>query len=150
MGEETIIVVPGADASVISEVDEETPPVFKPAVVEPVAEAAVEIARIEAERDITVAAIQAETTEAALEAQTNAELERCRTRIAELETVLAEKEKAIAALSTQPLIVETVEEAPPPNPPFESASNVETPVSPVPAAEPAPEPKVRHRALRWI
>ena len=116
--------------------------------VETVSEAAVEIAIVEAERDITIAEISADAHTAAIEAQTNQELEQCRTRIAELETENAGlREQASLALLTPPPSSETtLQESPPPNPDVESA---ETLASPEQAQDPVEPPK-KVKRLRWI
>jgi len=117
---------------------------------EEVADAAVEIARIEADRDVTLAAISAETTEAIHESFSNQELEQCRLRIAELE---GENTALRTQLESQPaLLIPVQSEEPPPNPPLELESAKEdgpreSQEAPAQAAEP---PSQKRKPLRWI
>ncbi len=124
--------------------------VVEGAEVEPVAEAAVEIATIEANRDVTIAAIHAEQEiavhEAISESVSNSELEACRTRITELETANTLLTAEVARLTPPP------SEEPPPSPAVEvaEAENVEV-VGPRENQEPAPEPeKPRRKPHKWI
>lgn len=125
---------------------------------EPLAEAAVEVARIEADRDTEIARIEADTslehhelnvqeTEALNELSEKSELEQCRTRIAELEgqnTVLL-TELALLKPPTPPQ-----SEEPPPNQPDQPES-VEAVLDPEREESPAPEPeKPRRKPHRWI
>lgn len=113
---------------------------------EAVAEAAVEIAAIEAERDVTLAVIAAEAEgermDAVLELDQSAELEACRTRIAGLE---AEN----LALTAQLTLLQSESEPPPSQPEAEAEVVVNVEEGP-PEAETAPEPeKPKRRPLRW-
>ena len=121
--------------------------------VEPVVEAAVEIAAIEADRDITIAAIQAETSEAAIDAD--------KERNNYLSEGLEQCQKSLEALSEtvqtltvqQSLILSQLtpaESAPNPNPPALDESPVAMPGNLVERAEPEPEPVKQKRKFRWI
>lgn len=120
---------------------------------EPIAEAAVEIAQIEADRDVALAVIHNEGEAAWNEARANEELEQCRTTIARLEGELE-------ALRNPPVVAVELIPEPSPEPPLsppEAASESmeeggprESPVEPAeepPAAEP---PKPKRPRLRWI
>lgn len=131
--------------------------VVEGAAVEPVAEAAVEIARIEGETAVAVAAIEAETSlehhelsvremEALNEHVDNSELEQCRTEISELKATNTLLAAEVARLTPPPS-----EEAPP-SPAVEvaEAENVEV-VGLRENQEPAPEPeKPKRKPHRWI
>jgi len=131
--------------------------VVEAAAVEPVAEAAVEVARIEADRDVTIAAIEAdasiehrelsiEENRVFAEGLANSELEQCRTKIAELETANSLLTAEVARLTPPP------SEEPPPSlqVEVEGAENVEV-VGPRENQEPAPEPeKPKRKPHRWI
>lgn len=119
-----------------------------------VADAAVQIAQIEADKEIALAVIEGENHVAAIEAHREAdaefaeniqssELEQCRIRIAELEA----ENSTLKALSTPP----PSDPEPLPSPPDLDPSPSEAAQDPAqdasPVAEPKPPPQRRHR---WI
>jgi len=122
---------------------------------EAVAEAVVEVAEIEADRDITLAKIAAETQVEMTAAlgrdevvSLQAELETCWNQISTLETINSDLMATVERLTPPP-------STPPPssemNPLPEPESVVETPVSPEeapPVVEEPPKPK--RRGVRWI
>lgn len=118
---------------------------------EPIAEAAVEIAKIEARKEIKLAEISAETTVLQTEAVTRAsaeynaqaEVEQCRWEIAELRAGQAATQEALALILTKL----TPAELPPPNP--LPASVEVTPANPE-VAEPTPEPPKPKKRHKWI
>jgi hypothetical protein len=119
--------------------------------IEATAEAAVTVAAIEADRDIELATIAAETEIARTEivhadrtASLELELSQCQT---EMEALRAENIELRATLSTLP--PSTPEPLEPSPPPASDASEV-TPVSPEEQREPAPEPRRKEPAFRWI
>lgn len=118
--------------------------------VEAVADASVEIAQIEADKELALEIIKGENEQALMEAQHNEELVKCRALIATLEATVLTLQ---AELSTPP-VLEIVEEAPP-NPPESLASEEVTPESPTPTVEteeasPPVEPKRKRKGLNWI
>lgn len=120
-------------------------------VIEPVADAAVEIARIEAERDITIAAIQSETTQAVVEAETEQAAEsdeQWRANIENRQVELDRKLDLLLELSSTPAQSTEPEPSQAETPP-EPVSGEVTPDSPG-AANPAPEPQKRAKKSRWI
>lgn len=131
--------------------------VVEGAAVEPVAEAAVEIARIEGETAVTLAAIEAETSlehhelgvremEALTELNANSELEECRTQLAAAEAANLALTAEVARLTPPP------SEALPPSLAAEPEAepSVEV-VGPRENLEPAPEPeKPKRKPHRWI
>lgn len=123
--------------------------VITPPVAEAVSEAAIEIAEIQADRDITLAAIAAESAREQVEAlgrdriiELEAELSECRnqssTEIAALMTELSSTRSQLEAL-TQP-------QSPPPEESVEKT--LELPEEVIPEA--VPEPVKKRRGLRWI
>jgi hypothetical protein len=121
---------------------------------EAAADAAVEIARIEADRDVTLAVIQADTEEARAERYSNEDLEQCRTEIARLEGALSVALTELEAL--RPSTPEPLTEPEPPNPPQDLPSGEadgprESPVEPAAVEEAAPEPPPKAKPkVRWI
>lgn len=114
------------------------------------AETVVEVAAIEAERDVTIAEIKAETEVAAVEAVAEvaaeqSELEQCRQNIATLQAETAELRAQIAALSILPTST-TLEPSLPPSPleseDVEGHREPETLVPP-PVEKPRARPKTR-------
>lgn len=121
--------------------------------VETETDAQVEIARIEAERDVTIAAINAEVEEARIEGvseavaeQTseNEELERCRLNIAELEMKVATLETVLQLIQQS----STPPELPQMENPSEEESGEVTPESHEEVAKELPPKPVRRS--RWI
>lgn len=122
--------------------------------VEEVADAAVQIAAIEADRDVTLAVIHQEGEAEWAERRNSEEVTECRLRIAELEGANAALQ---LELSNRPQLtpVLLVEEPLSPAPPLESGAEDgprESPVvEAVEAVEEAPEPPPRkHKTHRWI
>lgn len=118
--------------------------------VEAPAVAAVEIAAIEAGRDIAIAEIQLEETVVRNEAYASEELEQCRLRIAELEGL---NTGLLAQLESRPPLILELSSEPPPSlelPPESVAEDGprESPVEPE-ALAPEPEP-VKRKPHRWI
>lgn len=120
------------------------------AVAEPVTEAAVQIAQIEAERDITIAAIQADVTTTAIEAEAEEQDEsewrqNIENRLAETNSRLEQVTEMLSTLGRS----EQAEANLPENP--EPASADPTPVNPeAEADQSAPEPPKRAKKSRWI
>lgn len=127
---------------------------------EAVAEAAVEIAAIEADRDIALAVIEGENLASANEqfaealnadaqteiARLQAENEECRNTISTLETAVSELTATVAQLTPPP------SEPSPPSPPEEppASAAVEDPQEAA-AIQPVEEPpKPKRRPLKWI
>lgn len=148
-GPTIVVVTPGEETPGGSGEGEQVEARAEAAVVAEVADSAVQIAEIEAERDITLAAISAETTETIVTAEQNEELERCRLRIAELEGLSTAQMEELQTLRAQ-LIPPLSQEPPPsPPPPVESAEEA----GPRESQEAAPveePPKVKRKPLRWI
>jgi hypothetical protein len=158
-GSTVIVVTPGAEASGATEDGGQVEAVDA---AEPLAEAieetssdAVEIARIEADRDVTVAAIHAETAEKLIEDAHATELEQCRTEIARLEERCTGLQTELSLLTPPP------SEQSPPSPSgeaetvhVEASGDGSEAVVEVEAVEPeaeAPEPPPRvSRHHRWI
>jgi len=119
------------------------------AVIEPVVEASVTIAEIEANKEITIAAIQAETTVELAELrkegdetwlQNSETVQEMRARILSLETSLAQL--------TAPLIPPASEEqASPPNNPESVEVDLPDQIAPEVAQEPAPKAKRKWRLI---
>lgn len=154
-GEVIIVNGEGGQLEGDAKTPEETPSVLEAKAAEEIAHAAIEISRIEADRDIIIAEIAAEArtaeTEAVMEHNANQELEQCRTEIATLQAQLIEAEATIAVLSTPPPTQEPDPELQ--SPPSADVSNDPTKVSPIQPAQAeakAPEPKAKRRGLRWI
>ena len=115
--------------------------------VEATADAAVEIARIEAARDVDLAQIGADSAAETLAdaAPAETELEQCLSRMetqADHQIAMAEQISSIRARLP----------ADPPNPPSEAPDGLEPPASESASEfEPPPEPpKPRRKGLRWI
>ena len=129
----------------------DTVEVLEPDKANDLASATVEVAAIEADRDITIAAIHAESaaaqTSALLEAQQSSELDQCRLTIAALETEAATLREALATAELTPA------SEPPANQP-EGASEDAPPevvISREEAERSEPEePAKRPKKLRWI
>lgn len=119
-------------------------------VAETAVDGAVEIARIEANRDVAIAEIQADSLETAVEASADAaaqsELEECRSRIASLEASNIAQATELETLRAQ-LILPASENSPAnPPPPLEEGEGVAPPEA---ATAPEPEkPKRKHH--KWI
>jgi len=143
----TVIVVPAGEETpvVVSEGGE----IQAPAAVEEVSDAAVQIAEIEADRDIALAVIRNEGEAEWNEARQNEELQSCRLRIAELE---GENTALKTELEQRPPLIQVLSPEPLPNPEPEPAPVVEAvELEPVESPAEAPEPeKPRRKALRWI
>jgi hypothetical protein len=127
--------------------DPETPPAETVAATEAVAEAAVEVAEVNAERDVAIAEIQAEVASdaiaaASVESALQAEVSQCRQNLESLTLQVAQ------IAEQQLLIRETLTslEQQQTNPPEVVAESVETPDNQE-AREPEPRKKKR---LRWI
>ena len=142
-----------AEITVINTGDEtegvETPALVEDAeivgAVETASDNAVKIARIEAEKEITIAAINAETTEAAIQANNDQELAICRNRITELEAQVSDLTAQLIQAQSTP------QELPPKNPESESAAPTpEPPVDPTTASEPPPPPRKKVQPHNWI
>lgn len=119
---------------------------------EALADAAVEIAQINADRDVDLALIHTEAEAQRVEAFASEELSRCRERIAELEGLnlgLNSELETLRALIPPP------SPEPPPSPPEADpspegegpAQEPEESASPGPVEEPPPR---RRRGIRWI
>ncbi len=143
-GPTVIVVAPGEETQIVGEGGGEVQAEVLAEAVEPVADAAVEIAAIEADRDVTLAVIQQEGDAAFADRLHSEELQSCRTRIAELEGELE------ALRNPAPLTLVALPEPPPSPPEPEPESAAEDPQE---AAEdaPAPEPeKAKRKPHRWI
>lgn len=112
-----------------------------------VADAAVEIARIEADRDVTLAVIQEEASVDRAEAYASEELEQCRLRIAELEG-----QNTAQAMELERLTHPPSSELPlNPQPEAEAVVVVAEPEPAASQEAEAPEPeKPRRKPHRWI
>lgn len=115
------------------------------------AEAAVQIAEIEADRDIALAVIQNEGQAAFAEQISNTELEQCRLRIAELEGENQGLRETISTLEATVASLTPPPSNPPPNPPEpppspDEVGDVSEPVESPPPDEPPPP---RKRRIRW-
>lgn len=120
------------------------------AAVAEVSEAAVEIAAIEAGRDVAIAEIQLDETIVRNEAYANEDLAQCRTELARLEgentALRTELETLRAPLILAPLSEPLLSPEPPP-----SVVEAGPPENPVDHVEPAPEPpKPKRQTHRWI
>jgi hypothetical protein len=120
----------------------------------PEAAAAVEIAAINAGRDIALAEIENEGAAARAEAWSNEELEGWRNRVAELEGQVAGLQEANRTLeATVAALTPPPSPEPPPNPPEPDpspASGEEPALAPVESPSQAEEPPPpRRRGIRW-
>lgn len=134
------------------DLDAELAEVVADEVVEPVVDAAVQIAEIEAERDITIAAIHADTQQAVIEAEQEGSNEWQRnieSQLAETNRQLSEVTERLASLIPPPS--QQSEASPSPTPPEdESAAPMQGSLEPEAAEEKAPEPPKRPKKSRWI
>lgn len=134
------------------DLDAELTEVVADEVVEPVVDAAVQIAEIEAERDITIAAIHADTQQAAIEAEQEGSNEWQRnieSQLAETNRQLSEVTQVLASLIPPPS--QQSEANPSPTPlADESAVPTQDSLEPEAAEEKAPEPPKRPKKSRWI
>lgn len=155
-GSTVIVIAPGEGAAIEGEAVGDVQAPLEVEAVEEVTVAAVEIARIEADRDVTLAVIAAETEEVRVEAFTEQEIEVWRTRAITAEELCTVQQRELERLTSPPS---------PPSPPNPSASiepgtgegstsNEEPePVAEaeVLAAEETPEPpKAKRHPHRWI
>lgn len=119
--------------------------------IEEVTEAAVQIAEIEAERDVAIAEIQAEVSTAAIEA--SEEQNEWQQNIEALQTaqlMLAEQVGALTeAVSSIQAALTPAEPLPPMNSPESAAEGAPDQADPQ-AAEPPKEPPARPKRSRWI
>jgi hypothetical protein len=114
-------------------------------------EAAVQIAEIEAGRDIALAEIRNEGDAAFAEQLSNSELEQCRLRIAELEGLNQGLAETVATLELTVASLTPPPSEPPPNPPEpppspDAVGDASEPVESPPPDEPPPP---RKRLIRW-
>lgn len=146
-GPVVVVVAPGAEASGGSSEGGE---VAAPETVETVADAAVQIAEIEANRDVDLAIIHTEADAQRAERYASEELEQCRNRIAELE---GENSGLREALATATALIPPPSELSPPNPPDPDPSPDAEAHAQAPAESPAvadEPPKPRKRGIKWI
>lgn len=119
--------------------------------VETVAEASVEIAGIEAARDIAIAEIAAETTTEIIAAEDNRTIEQLRLEIVECRTRAEVAEAQNTELTAQLLTLQQSTPLPAPEPNLlDDAVNEVTLASPEEQKEPPPEPNRKEPRFRWI
>lgn len=150
-GSTVVIVDAGDQAPVVIQDGEQVGGSAEVAAAGEVVNAAVEIARIEAERDVNLAELAIVETEVRHEAYSNEEAEQWRLTAARLEGENTALRAEVEALKT-PLILELSPE-PPPSPPLEVVAEEPDPAlaENLEAVAPPPEPAPRKsKPLRWI
>lgn len=143
--------------TVIIAADAETPSeteALPPAAVEAQAEAAVEIAAIEADASVERAEIHAETEVAAIEAAAEVAGAVTREELAECQRNIGTMQETLATISSQVQLIsdELIREAeePPPNPSESPESELDVhPEARIPEAESPPEPVKKKPRINW-
>jgi hypothetical protein len=136
----TVIIEPAAEAAEPAEIEPaaEAP---QAEAVEAAGEAAVEIAQIEADRDVTLAVIEGENDAARIEAMRDERIDALELELAQCRTTISTLEME---LQTRPALVLEAPPSPEPAPSLEAITS-ESPIEQTPV-----EPPKRRRRLRLI